>query len=67
MNRKELNPESSPQAAYGARLRELREGLGWTQQMMADKVEYASSHMSAVETGRKLPTLRLSRRLRAVP
>ncbi|MGW9291529.1 Scr1 family TA system antitoxin-like transcriptional regulator, partial [Streptomyces albidoflavus] len=35
----------------------------WTQQMMADKVEYASSHMSAVETGRKLPTLRLSRRL----
>ncbi|MEU3177337.1 MULTISPECIES: helix-turn-helix domain-containing protein [Streptomyces] len=63
MNRKELNPESSPQAAYGARLRELREGLGWTQQMMADKVEYASSHMSAVETGRKLPTLRLSRRL----
>ncbi|RZE40877.1 helix-turn-helix domain-containing protein [Streptomyces albidoflavus] len=63
MNGKELNPESSPQAAYGARLRELREGLGWTQQMMADKVEYASSHMSAVETGRKLPTLRLSRRL----
>lgn len=30
---------------------------------MADKVTYASSHMSAVETGRKLPTLRLSRRL----
>ncbi|MFE6720143.1 Scr1 family TA system antitoxin-like transcriptional regulator [Streptomyces albidoflavus] len=63
MNRKELNPESSPQAAFGARLRELREAQGWTQQVMADKVTYASSHMSAVETGRKLPTLRLSRRL----
>lgn len=63
MNRKELNPESSPQAAFGARLRELREGQGWTQQVVADKVTYASSHMSAVETGRKSPTLRLSRRL----
>ncbi|MFB6592185.1 helix-turn-helix domain-containing protein [Streptomyces diastaticus] len=63
MNRKELNPESSPQAAYGAHLRKLREGSGWTQQEVADRVEYASSHMSAVETGRKSPTLRLSRRL----
>ncbi|WP_436737542.1 helix-turn-helix domain-containing protein [Streptomyces sp. BBFR102] len=63
MNRKELAPESSPQAAYGAHLRKVREGFAWTQQEVADKVEYASSHMSAVETGRKSPTLRLSRRL----
>lgn len=62
MNRKELNPESSPQAAYGARLRSLREALGWTQEDLAVRMEYSSQHISAVETGRKPPTLRFSRK-----
>ncbi|MEV5510744.1 helix-turn-helix domain-containing protein [Streptomyces orinoci] len=61
MNRKELNPDASPEAAYGARLRGLREARGWTQEDLADRTEYSSVHISAVETGRKPPTLRFSR------
>ncbi|MEV8474242.1 helix-turn-helix transcriptional regulator [Streptomyces sp. NPDC051173] len=61
MNRKELNPDASPQAAYGARLRSLREARGWTQDDLAARMEYSSVHISAVETGRKPPTLRFSR------
>ncbi|MFH8555468.1 helix-turn-helix domain-containing protein [Streptomyces celluloflavus] len=61
MNRKELNPESSPQAAFGARLRRLREEHGWKQEDLAARMGYSSTHISAVETGRKMPTLRFSR------
>lgn len=61
MNRKDLNPDASPQAAYGARLRSLREARGWTQDDLAERTEYSSVHISGVETGRKPPTLRFSR------
>ncbi|MET9658974.1 helix-turn-helix transcriptional regulator [Streptomyces sp. NPDC006510] len=61
MNRKELNPDSSPQAAFGARLRSSREERGWKQEDLAGHMGYSSTHISAVETGRKLPTLRFSR------
>ncbi|MFE3182499.1 Scr1 family TA system antitoxin-like transcriptional regulator [Streptomyces violascens] len=63
MNRKELTPDASPQAAYGARLRSLREARGWTQDDLAERTDYSSVHISAVETGRKPPTLRFSRSL----
>ncbi|MFI6524558.1 helix-turn-helix domain-containing protein [Streptomyces uncialis] len=62
MNRKELNPDESPQAAFGAQVRSLRERHGWTQEDLADRMGYSSTHISSVETGRKSPTLRLSRR-----
>ncbi|MGC5365447.1 helix-turn-helix domain-containing protein [Streptomyces sp. DT24] len=62
MNVKELNPESSPQAAFGARLRSYREGRDWKQEDLADRMGYSSTHISSVETGRKMPTLRFSRR-----
>ncbi|MEV0280451.1 helix-turn-helix transcriptional regulator [Streptomyces sp. NPDC050610] len=61
MNRKELNPDASPQAAYGARLRRLREARGWTQDDLSAHMDYSSVHISGVETGRKSPTLRFSR------
>ncbi|UQA91667.1 helix-turn-helix domain-containing protein [Streptomyces halobius] len=61
MNRNELNPDASPEAAYGARLRSLREARGWTQDDLAERAEYSSVHVSAVENGRKPPTLRFSR------
>ncbi|WP_030024074.1 helix-turn-helix domain-containing protein [Streptomyces monomycini] len=61
MNRKELNPDSSPQAAFGARLRSSREAHGWKQEDLAEQMGYSSTHISAVETGRKIPTLRFSR------
>ncbi|MGP8300099.1 helix-turn-helix domain-containing protein [Streptomyces inhibens] len=61
MNRKELDPESSPQAAFGARVRSSREARGWKQEDLAERMGYSSTHISAVETGRKMPTLRFSR------
>ncbi|WP_411141233.1 helix-turn-helix domain-containing protein [Streptomyces sp. x-80] len=61
MNRKELNPDSSPQAAFGARLRSLRESRGWKQSDLAVPMGYTASHISSVETGYKLATLRFSR------
>ncbi|WP_130799014.1 helix-turn-helix domain-containing protein [Streptomyces otsuchiensis] len=61
MNRKELDPESSPQAAYGALLRSIREDRGWKQEELAGNMEYSATHISSVETGRKMPTLRFSR------
>ncbi|MFD8868232.1 Scr1 family TA system antitoxin-like transcriptional regulator [Streptomyces sp. NPDC059590] len=61
MNKNELNPDASAEAAYGARLRSLREARGWTQESLAERTEYSSVHISAVENGRKPPTLRFSR------
>ncbi|MEV1008625.1 helix-turn-helix transcriptional regulator [Streptomyces sp. NPDC049881] len=61
MNRKDLVPESSPQAAFGARLRRLRESRKWTQEDLGERIKYSSTHISSVETGRKMPTLRFSR------
>ncbi|MFJ5675049.1 helix-turn-helix domain-containing protein [Streptomyces sp. NPDC093097] len=60
MNRNELNPDASPQAAYGARLRSVRESRGWTQDELGRRMEYSSVHISFVENGRKPPTLRFS-------
>ncbi|WP_274918958.1 helix-turn-helix domain-containing protein [Streptomyces sp. WZ-12] len=63
VNLKELNPDASPQAAFGARLRSAREARGWKQDELAAQVGYSGRHISAVETGRKPPTLRFSRSL----
>ncbi|QXE36068.1 helix-turn-helix transcriptional regulator [Streptomyces sp. GMY02] len=63
VNRKELNPESSPRAAFGARVRKLREERGWNQEDLAGRVSCSSQHISALETARKPPTLPLSRKL----
>ncbi|MFJ2089823.1 Scr1 family TA system antitoxin-like transcriptional regulator [Streptomyces sp. NPDC087901] len=65
VNRKELNPEASAQAAFGARLRRLREGRGWTQDRLGVLVGCTGRHISAIETGRKSPTLPFSRRVDA--
>ncbi|MBC3985535.1 helix-turn-helix transcriptional regulator [Streptomyces sp. AC536] len=62
VNRKDLNPDSSPRAAYGARLRRHRENRGWTQEQLADRLGLSSQHVSAVETARKPPTLPFSRK-----
>ncbi|WP_327677160.1 helix-turn-helix domain-containing protein [Kitasatospora sp. NBC_00458] len=63
MNRKELDPNSSPAAKFGAHVRELREARNWTQQHLAALTGYSAVHVSAVETGRKPPTERFARRL----
>ncbi|MFF2845640.1 Scr1 family TA system antitoxin-like transcriptional regulator [Streptomyces sp. NPDC058001] len=63
VNRKDLNPEASPRAAYGARVRSAREARNWIQDDLAELVGYSGRHISAIETGRKPPTLQFSRSL----
>ncbi|MGW2471820.1 helix-turn-helix domain-containing protein [Streptomyces sp. NPDC001665] len=60
VNRKELDPEQSPRAAFGALLRRLREGRGWTQDELGVRVGCSGAHISAVETGRRAPTQRFA-------
>ncbi|MCX2969353.1 MULTISPECIES: helix-turn-helix domain-containing protein [Streptomyces] len=60
VNRKELNPAESPEAAYGARLRSARESRGWLQDDLGARIGYSGRHVSGVETGRKPPTRRFS-------
>lgn len=55
-NRKELDPSASPRAAFGERLRRLREERGWTQDDLAARTGYSASHISGVETGSRTPT-----------
>lgn len=63
VNIKELNPDASPQAAYGARLRRVREQRGWIQDHLASLVGCTGRHISAIETGRKSATLPFSRKV----
>ncbi|MEV3870092.1 helix-turn-helix domain-containing protein [Streptomyces sp. LE64] len=61
MNRKDLNPEASPLAAFGARLRSSREARGWTQAELSTHMGISGGHISGVETTRKTPSLRFAR------
>jgi len=60
MNRKDLDPQASPGAAFGERLRTLRDARGWTQDELGVRTGYSGTHISAVETGRRSPTPRFS-------
>jgi transcriptional regulator with XRE-family HTH domain len=60
LNRKELDPEKSPSAALGHRLRTLRDERGWTQDELAERLGCSGGHISAVETGRRPPTRRFA-------
>ncbi|MEU0991862.1 helix-turn-helix transcriptional regulator [Streptomyces sp. NPDC005953] len=60
VNRKELNPERSPEAAFGARLRSAREECGWTQDQLGERMGFSGRHISGVETANKPPTRRLA-------
>ncbi|WP_371801080.1 MULTISPECIES: helix-turn-helix transcriptional regulator [unclassified Streptomyces] len=56
VNRKDLDPDRSPSAAFGARLRSLRDERGWTQDELGERMGCSGAHISAVETGRRKPT-----------
>ncbi|MCX4549916.1 helix-turn-helix transcriptional regulator [Streptomyces sp. NBC_01267] len=60
VNRKELDPEKSPGAAFGQRLRTLRDERGWTQDELGERMSCSGTHISAVETGRRPPTTRFA-------
>ncbi|MFE7661112.1 MULTISPECIES: helix-turn-helix domain-containing protein [Streptomyces] len=61
VNRKELDPEKSPGAAFGQRLRTLRDERGWTQDELGERMGCSGAHISAVETGRRPPTQRFAK------
>ncbi|MFJ8433979.1 Scr1 family TA system antitoxin-like transcriptional regulator [Kitasatospora sp. NPDC094019] len=63
MNRVELDPQGGPGAEFGVFLRSSREQRGWTQDDLAKTTGYSSSHISAVETNRRPPTPRFSKKL----
>ncbi|CAL9546594.1 hypothetical protein SUDANB175_04352 [Streptomyces sp. enrichment culture] len=60
LNRRKLDPEASAAAAFGDRLRRLRDERGWTQEQLAERCGCTDSHISAVETGRRPPTPRFA-------
>ncbi|MFI6155521.1 Scr1 family TA system antitoxin-like transcriptional regulator [Kitasatospora sp. NPDC051170] len=60
MNKRELDPQASPAAEFGAFLREFREQRGWIQEQLAELAGCTSSHISALENGRRRPTQRMS-------
>ncbi|MFF2187841.1 helix-turn-helix transcriptional regulator [Streptomyces sp. NPDC058155] len=60
VNRKELDPDTSPQAAFGKRLRQARDERGWTQDDLGSRMGCTGTHISAVETGRRPPTGRFA-------
>ncbi|MFE3827256.1 Scr1 family TA system antitoxin-like transcriptional regulator [Streptomyces sp. NPDC059092] len=60
VNRKELEPERSPAAAFGQRIRALRDERGWTQDELAERMKCSGTHISAVETGRRPSTPRFA-------
>ncbi|WP_116214861.1 helix-turn-helix domain-containing protein [Streptomyces olivoreticuli] len=61
VNRKELDPEESPGARFGQRLRALRDERGWTQDDLGERMGCSGTHISAVETGRRPPTTRFAK------
>ncbi|MFI5941235.1 helix-turn-helix domain-containing protein [Streptomyces uncialis] len=61
VNRKELNPDASPQAAFGVRIRSSREARGWTQDALSVRMGVSSGHISGVETTRKSPSVQFAK------
>ncbi|WP_327066044.1 helix-turn-helix domain-containing protein [Kitasatospora sp. NBC_01302] len=61
MNRKKLDPQSSPRAAFGHQLRTSREARGWSQTQLGGRIGYSDTYISALETARKSPTLKFAK------
>ncbi|WP_181442110.1 helix-turn-helix domain-containing protein [Streptomyces tateyamensis] len=57
MSRIVLPPPTTPREHFATQLRHIREFLGLTQSQLGLRTGYSAVHISAVETGRKPPTL----------
>ncbi|MEV7021781.1 helix-turn-helix transcriptional regulator [Kitasatospora sp. NPDC093558] len=62
MNRKKLDPQKSPRHAFGVRLRTSREAAGLKQHQLGKLIGYSDTHISAVETAAKSPSLDFARK-----
>ncbi|KXC06433.1 helix-turn-helix domain-containing protein [Microbacterium hominis] len=50
-------PVPTHRAAFGARVRELRTGHGWSQEDFAHRAELDRTYVSGIERGTRNPTL----------
>lgn len=41
---------------FGARIKHLREGKGWTQEYLAEKMDISTNYLSSIERGKENPT-----------
>ncbi|MFB7473565.1 Scr1 family TA system antitoxin-like transcriptional regulator [Kitasatospora sp. NPDC056184] len=60
MNKKELDPTSSPWAPFGVQLRRSREARGLTQAQLARLIGCDPSHVSLVELSHRPPSLKFA-------
>ncbi|MET8702235.1 helix-turn-helix transcriptional regulator [Kitasatospora sp. NPDC004723] len=61
MNRKKLDPAESAGAAFGAQLRSSRDAANLTQDELGEVMGYSGTYISAVEVGRKSPSLKFAK------
>lgn len=52
--------------SFGARLKELRKRMKWTQEQLAEKVGVDTKHISFLETGRNFPSADLLEKFKNV-
>jgi transcriptional regulator with XRE-family HTH domain len=62
MRLRTLDPDASPEAAFGVQLRRSREAAGYTQIKLAELVPCHPTYISKIETATEAPTLELARR-----
>ncbi|GHF92652.1 transcriptional regulator [Kitasatospora xanthocidica] len=58
MNRKDLDPTSSPYAPLGVQLRRFRDAAGMTQVKFGKVISYSGSYVSSIERGVRRPSRR---------
>ncbi|MGW7446000.1 helix-turn-helix domain-containing protein [Kitasatospora sp. NPDC054795] len=58
MNRKDLDPTSSPYAPLGIQLRRFRDAAGMTQDEFGELISYSGSYISSIERGARRPSRR---------
>lgn len=56
-------PVPSHRAAFGARVRELRTGRGWSQEDFAHRANLDRTYVSGIERGTRNPTLDIIHKL----
>lgn len=56
-------PVPTHRAAFGARVREVRVGHGWSQEDFAHRADLDRTYISGIERGRRNPTLDIIHRL----